>query len=58
MRASPYDLAELGYRPVPIETPAGKATYAAAQRAFADRARPLRLQLLEVCDKLLANLPR
>jgi hypothetical protein len=58
MRASPYDLAELGYQPVPIETPAGKATYAAAQRAFADRARPLRLQLLEVCDKLLANLPR
>jgi hypothetical protein len=51
-------LAELGYQPVPIETPAGKATYAAAQRAFADRARPLRLQLLEVCDKLLANLPR
>jgi hypothetical protein len=58
MRASPYDLAELGYEPVPIETPAGKATYAAAQRAFADRARPLRLQLLEVCDELLAILPR
>jgi hypothetical protein len=58
MRASPYDLAELGYSPVPIETPAGKATYAAAQRAFADRARPLRLQLVEACDELLANLPR
>jgi hypothetical protein len=51
-------LADLGYEPVPIETPAGKATYAAAQRAFADRARRLRLRLVEVCDELLANLPR
>ena len=25
MRASPYDLADLGYAPVPIETPAGRA---------------------------------
>jgi hypothetical protein len=58
MRASPYDLAELGYEPVPIEMPAGKATYAAAQRAFAERARPLRRRLVEVCDELLANLPR
>ncbi|WP_020389325.1 hypothetical protein [Kribbella catacumbae] len=53
MRASPYDLALLGYEPVPIETPAGKAQYAAAQRTFADRARPLRLQLVNLCDQLL-----
>ena len=32
MRASPYDLTELGYQPVPIETAAGKAEYVAAQR--------------------------
>ncbi|TDD24249.1 3-methyladenine DNA glycosylase [Kribbella turkmenica] len=53
MRASPYDLAALGYSPVPIETPAGKAEYAAAQRSFAARARPLRLRLVDLCDELL-----
>jgi len=53
MRASPYDLSALGYEPVPIETPAGKAEYAAAQRSFAGRARPLRLQLVALCDALL-----
>ena len=47
MRASPYDLAELGYPPVRVETPEGRAEYAAAQRAFADRAAPLRARLIE-----------
>jgi hypothetical protein len=53
MRASPYDLAALGYSPVPIETPTGKAEYAAAQRTFATRARPLRQRLVNLCDELL-----
>jgi hypothetical protein len=53
MRASPYDLSALGYSPVPIETTAGKAEYAAAQRTFAQRARPLRQQLVDLCDALL-----
>jgi hypothetical protein len=53
MRASPYDLSPLGYVPVQIETPDGKAEYTAAQRAFADRARPLRGQLVALCDQLL-----
>ncbi|GAA2807763.1 3-methyladenine DNA glycosylase [Kribbella solani] len=53
MRASPYDLADLGYAPVRIETVEGKAEYTAAQRGFADRARPLRRQLVELCDHLL-----
>ena len=53
MQASPYDLAPLGYAPVRIETPEGKAEYTAAQRAFADRARPLRRQLVTLCDALL-----
>jgi hypothetical protein len=53
MRASPYDLTSLGYEPVPIETPAGKATYAAGQRSFADRARPLRERLAALCHDLL-----
>jgi hypothetical protein len=54
MRASPYDLSTLGYTPVPIETSPGKAEYAAAQRTFAERARPLRHQLVSLCDDLLS----
>ncbi|WP_432494557.1 3-methyladenine DNA glycosylase [Kineococcus gypseus] len=54
MRASPYDVTSLGHEPVPIETPEGKAQYVRAQRAFAERADPLRAALVEVCDAVLA----
>ena len=54
MRAAPYDLADLGYEPVRIETPEGKQEYAAAQRGFADRGAPLRERLIEECARLLA----
>ena len=54
MRASPYDLADLGYDPVPIETPAGKQEYVEAQRRFAERGAPLRARLVAECDRLLA----
>lgn len=54
MRASPYDLADLGYPPVRIETPAGRAEYARAQAGFAERAAPLRSRLIDLCDVLLA----
>lgn len=50
MRASPYDLAALGYPPVRVETAEGRAEYAAAQRGFADRAAVLR-------DRMLAAVP-
>ncbi|MFR9731632.1 3-methyladenine DNA glycosylase [Saccharopolyspora sp. MS10] len=53
MRASPYDLAALGYPPIAIETPEGRADYARAQRAFAERAAPLRSRLLRHCAELL-----
>jgi hypothetical protein len=53
MRASPYDLAALGYDPVRIETRDGRAEYAATQRAFADRATPLRQDLIDRCAALL-----
>lgn len=46
MRASPYDLAALGYPPVRVETPEGRAEYATAQRGFAERAAVLRARLL------------
>lgn len=48
MRASPYDLTALGYEPVPIETPDGKAQYVGAQRVFAQRASELRRRLLDL----------
>ena len=54
MRASPYDLTGLGYSPVRVETATGKAEYAAAQRAFAERGAPLRQRLVAECERLLA----
>ncbi len=53
MRAAPYDLAELGFEPIAIETAAGKATYVFEQRAFAERGAPLRRALIEECERLL-----
>lgn len=54
MRAAPYDLADLGFAPVPIETAEGKASYVEAQRGFAERAAPLRAGLAAECERLLA----
>jgi hypothetical protein len=54
MRAAPYDLADLGFAPVRIETAAGKQEYAAAQRGFAERGAPLRQRLVDACASLLA----
>jgi hypothetical protein len=53
MRASPYDVTSMGLTPVAIETPEGKAEYARAQREFAERADPLRVALVAVCEALL-----
>lgn len=55
MRASPYDLRELGYTPVAIETPEGKAAYIEAQRAFSQRSNALRLRLIDVIDLAAAR---
>ena len=57
MRASPYDLSALGYEPVRIETPAGRAEYAAAQRAFAQRGQALRDRLVAAVDAVRAAAP-
>ncbi len=54
MRASPYDLRNLGYEPIPVETTAGKAAYVAQQRVIAERAAALRTKLQTACDALLA----
>jgi hypothetical protein len=53
MRASPYDLSELGYSPVRIETPEGRAEYARMQADFAVQAGPLRDRLVAACRDLL-----
>jgi hypothetical protein len=53
MRASPYDLADLGHPPIRVETPEGRAEYVTAQRRFADRAAALRLRLAELCARAL-----
>jgi len=54
MRASPYDLRQIGYNPVKIETAEGRAHYEREQRALASRAEPLRARLLQVCEQVLA----
>ena len=57
MRAAPYDLRELGYEPVRIETAEGKAEYVEAQRAFTVRSNDLRRRLLDALDRLPAARP-
>jgi len=52
MRASPYDLTADGYVPIKVETPEGRAEYAAAQREFSLRSAPLRRRLLDECIRL------
>ncbi len=53
MRASPYDLSELGYEPVRIESTAGRVEYARMQAAFAEDAKPLRDRLITCCRAAL-----
>lgn len=60
MRAAPYDLTGVRldptgeeWTPIRIETPEGKQEYAAAQRAYAERAAPLRNRLIESCSALV-----
>ncbi len=55
MRASPYDLSDFGYSPIPIETPGGRADYVRAQADLAARATGLRTALLRRCRNLLAE---
>ena len=55
MCAAPYDLADLGFTPIRIETAERKAAYAEAQRSFTDRGAPLRERLIVECERLLAQ---
>jgi hypothetical protein len=55
MRASPYDLTALGYSPVCIETPEGRAEYESLQRDFARMAAPLRQRLQAACETIIES---
>lgn len=55
MRASPYDFGVLGFAPIAIESPEGRAEYEQAQRAFSARGEPLRARLIATCEALLAG---
>ena len=64
MRAAPYDMtgtrldpSGTQWTPVRVETPEGKREYAEAQRAFADRAAPIRARLVAECERLLGAMP-
>lgn len=52
MRASPYDLRALGFEPICVETPAGRAEYEGYQCRFAARSEPLRERLIALCEQL------
>jgi hypothetical protein len=47
MQTAPYDLADLGVIPIPVETPAGRDEFAQLQIGFAQRAQILRTELIE-----------
>lgn len=55
MAAAPYDLSDLDVEPIKIETPSGRAEYSAKQRAFADRAKPLRERILALTAEIGAS---
>ena len=54
MRASPYDLTHLGFEPITVEEPAGRAEYVRRQGLISERAAPLRAAVVAWCDRLLA----
>ena len=47
MQASPYDLSDWGYEPIAVESPQGRAQYAAAQRTFSEESQQLRMRILD-----------
>lgn len=56
MRASPYDLAALGYEPLKIETAVGRLQYESEQRDLAAKSAPLRARLRDVCQQIATTL--
>jgi hypothetical protein len=55
MQASPYDLRELGFEPVRVETVEGRSEYQRRQRELSERAAVLRAELIEVLEGVLSD---
>ncbi|MEN8660935.1 MAG: 3-methyladenine DNA glycosylase [Lentimonas sp.] len=54
MRASPYDCQKLGYTPIRIETPEGRAAYDVEQDKLADQSKALRNRLIDKLESVLS----
>jgi hypothetical protein len=54
MEASPYDLQDLGFEPVRVETPDGRVEYQRRQREFSVRAEALRARLIGTVKGVLS----
>ena len=54
MRASPYDLSELHLSPIRVELPEGRIEYANEQRRLANESMPIRIGIVEYCEKVLS----
>jgi len=54
MRASPYDLGEYGYSPIPVETTAGRREYEKHQHQLYLKGLPLRKELIDAISRVLA----
>lgn len=54
MRASPYDLRDFGFDPIPIETREGREIYVQQQREIAQQAQPIRTALAVAYQQLYA----
>ncbi len=55
MQASPYDLRDLGFEPVCVETAEGRSEYQRRQRDLSERAEILRAELIDAVGDLLAE---
>lgn len=56
MQTAPYDLADLGVIPIPVETQAGREEFANRQLQFAERAQKLRTELIEALKSAYVTL--
>ena len=55
MQTAPYDLADLGVIPIPVETEAGRDKFAELQMGFAQRAQTLRTELVAALKSAYAT---
>ena len=58
MQASPYDLRDLGFEPVRVETAEGRSEYQRRQREFSERAELLRQKLIQLLRTVLSACER